>query len=244
MKPFFLTAAFLTGLAALWAQTAQKPAPPAAPRLTGFPFTDESLHYSIRWPSGLSLGDVTLTAHRSEFGWNFGAGIDAAVPGFSISDQYKSKANVELCSSELERNIDHAGKRVREKTTFDQHNRNARRETLFPEGGGHSDFDLPTCARDALTFLYLARSELGQGRVAPADKVFFGSAYSVQLRYTGEAPVVLDERQSVTDRVVISVKGPRADVSSEAYFARDAARTPLVVKLPLSMGTFSLELVR
>jgi hypothetical protein len=28
------------------------------------------------------------------------------------------------------------------------------------------------------------------------------------------------------------------------YFARDAARTPLLFKVPLAMGTFSMELVR
>jgi hypothetical protein len=28
------------------------------------------------------------------------------------------------------------------------------------------------------------------------------------------------------------------------FFARDAARTPLVIRVPLSVGTFSMELVR
>jgi hypothetical protein len=28
------------------------------------------------------------------------------------------------------------------------------------------------------------------------------------------------------------------------YFARDAARTPLLVKVPLALGSLSLELVR
>jgi hypothetical protein len=28
------------------------------------------------------------------------------------------------------------------------------------------------------------------------------------------------------------------------FFARDAARTPLVIRVPLSAGTFSMELVR
>ena len=233
------------GLAA-WAQTAEKPAPAAAavPKLSGFPFQDESLHYSIKWPSGLSLGDVTMRASRTTAGWSFETSIDAGVPGFRIADRYRSTAGADLCSAELERTIDHAGRKTREKTTFDQHNRTARRETLLPADGGHSDLSLPECGRDALAFLYFARQELGQGRVAPAQEVFFGSGYSVQLRYTGEAKIALDERQAVTDRIEISVRGPKSDVTAEAYFARDAARTPLIVKLPLEVGTFSLELVR
>lgn len=229
--------------AVAWPQTAQKPAPAAAPRLTGFPFQDESLHYSIRWPSGLSLGDVTFTARHGQAGWTFDAAIDAGVPGFSISDRYHATAAAELCSTALDRNISHGSKKTTEKTTFDQRNRTAHRVTVVPEGG-KSDFDLPSCARDALTFLYFARQELGQGRVAPSQQVYFGSAYSVSLRYTGEATVTLDQKPAAADRVMISVRGPKADVSAEAYFARDAARTPLLVKLPLSMGTFSMELVR
>ncbi len=67
---------------ALSAQIAKKPAPAAAaPKLSGFPFQDESLRYSIKWPSGLSLGDVTFSAHRGGPGWTFDLGIDAGVPG-------------------------------------------------------------------------------------------------------------------------------------------------------------------
>ncbi len=237
---------FSAAWAAGWAQTAQKPEAGAAavPKLSGFPFQDESLHYSIKWPSGLSLGDVTMRASRTAAGWSFETAIDAGVPGFRIADRYRSAAGADLCSEELEREISHAGRKTREKTTFDQHNRTARRETLLPAGGGHSDFSLPECGRDALEFLYFARQELGQGRVAPAQQVFFGSAYSVALRYTGEAKITFGERQTITDRIEISVRGPKSDVTVEAYFARDAARTPLVVQLPLDAGTFSMELVR
>jgi hypothetical protein len=243
-------AAALMAAFSMCAQTpvpaAQKPAAAAAqaPKLTGFPFQDETLHYSIKWPSGLSLGEVTFSAHRTESGWSFENAVDAGVPGFSIADRYRSQTTLELCSTELERDMTHTGRKVREKTTFDQRNRTGKRVTVFPEGGGKTDFDLPSCARDALAFLYFAREELGQGRVAPADKAFFGSAYQVQLRYTGEATVRLEDKAAVTDRLVISIKGPKSDVSVEAYFARDPARTPLLVKLPLSMGTFSMELVR
>jgi hypothetical protein len=241
----FLAVAALSG-ACVWAQTAQKPAPAAAaaPKLAGFPFQDESLHYSIKWPSGLSLGDATFTAHKGGPGWSFGLAVDAGVPGFSISDRYRSAATLQLCSTELQRDTSHGGLKTSEKITFDQAGRTAHRETVFPNEGGKSDFDLPSCARDALTFLYFAREELGQGRVAPAQQVFLGAGYSVTLRYTGEANVRLDDKTSVADRVVVSVRGPKADISAEAYFARDAARTPLVVKLPLGVGTFSMELVR
>ena len=36
--------------------------------LTGFPFTDESLNYSINWPSGLSLGEAHLHGEAGGYG--------------------------------------------------------------------------------------------------------------------------------------------------------------------------------
>jgi hypothetical protein len=225
---------------AAFAQPSQK----AAPKLTGFPFQDESLHYSIRWPSGLPLGDVSLTAHRGQSGWTFEAMVDAGVPGFAIADKYRSSVTAELCSESFDRATSHGAKKTREKTTFDQSKRTAHRETILPVDGGKSDFDIPSCARDALAFLYYVRQEMGQGRVAPAQQTFFGSAYSVQLRYTGEMTIRLENKQEVTDHVVASIKGSKSDITAEIFFARDAARTPLLVKLPLGAGTFSLELVR
>jgi hypothetical protein len=40
------------------------------------------------------------------------------------------------------------------------------------------------------------------------------------------------------------VKGPKAEFIVEVYYARDAARTPLLIKIPQTAGTLSLELVR
>ena len=131
-----------------------------------------------------------------------------------------------------------------EKTEFDQQYNRARRRTLVPAGGGKSEFDIPDCARDALSFQYFARREMGQGRVPPAGKVFFGSIYEVKMVYTGAIDVPVAGKPVVTDHVNVSVKGPASDFTFEIFYARDAARTPLLVKIPVTAGTVSLELVR
>jgi len=217
--------------------------PPASAQ-TGFPFQYESLRYSVNWPSGLSLGEATFTAHHTSAGWSFDATLDAGIPGFSIADKFRASSTADLCSLEFERNIGHGAKKTREKTTFDQRNATAHRVTVLPADGGITDFDIPSCARDALAFVYFVRREMGQGRVAPAQKVFFGAGYSVSLRYTGAVSIPVADKQVVTDHIVASLKGPKADSSFEIFFARDAARTPLLIKIPLTVGTFSVELVR
>jgi hypothetical protein len=210
----------------------------------GFPFHDESLRYSINWPSGLSLGEASFSAHHTATGWSFDATLSAGIPGFSISDKYQSSSTADLCSLNLERTINHGGKKTREKTTFDQQKGTAHRVTVLPQDGGQSDFDLRACARDALSFIYFARREMGQGRVAPAEQIYLGPAYSARMEYTGAMNVPVADKPTVTDHVLVYLKGPKADFNFEIFFARDAARTPLLIRVPLSMGTFSMELVR
>jgi hypothetical protein len=211
---------------------------------TGFPFQDEGLHYSVNWPSGLSLGDATLSAHHTANGWDFEVGLDAAIPGFAIRDKFKSSDTVALCSTELGRDISQGGKQVKEKTTFDQEKGTAHRATEYPAGGGTSDFNIPPCARDAIAYVYFGRKELGQGRVPPAQQIYFGSAYTARMEYTGPQTITVGDKQELTDHLIVSVKGPKADFTVEVFYARDAARTPLLIKIPQSVGTLSMELVR
>jgi Protein of unknown function (DUF3108) len=217
---------------------------PAAVAQTGFPFQDESLHYNVNWPSGLSLGEATFTAHHTAGAWELAMTLDAGVPGFAVADKIRSSATDDLCSLELERDISHGARQTRETTTFDQKKGEATRTTVFPLGGGTSTFSFAGCPRDAMAFLYFARRELGQGRVAPPQQVFFGSAYSVRMDYTGAQTITASDKPSVTDHLVVNVKGPKSSFSLEVFFARDAARTPLLIRVPLSEGTFSMELVR
>jgi hypothetical protein len=217
----------------------------AAPAQTGFPFQNESLHYTINYSSGLSLGDANLSAHKTANGWDFTVTLDAALAGFTIKDKYTSSTAAGYCSTEFSRDTLHAGKSAREKTTFDQEKHTARRQTEFPSDGGYSDMSIGPCARDAVAFLYFARKELGQGRVPPPQVVYFGSPYTVQQSYTGAQKITLaDKKPEVTDHLVYTVKGPKSDFSVEVFYARDAARTPLLVKIPQTVGTLSMELVR
>jgi len=233
----------LAVLPAALAQTAAKTPAPAAPIRDGFPFTDEALHYSMNWQSGLSLGDASMTAHRSGGGWDFTVTVNAGVPGFAMADKYTSSTDAGICSQQLDREISHGGKRTSETTTFDQRAGTARRVTLFPAGGGKSTYEVPSCARDALAYAYYARIELGQGRVPPPQQIFFGSPYMVRMDYGGAQTITIDQKSTVTDKLTVSVRGSKSDFSIEIFFARDPARTPLRIRIPGTLGTFTLELV-
>ena len=218
---------------------------PAADQLTGFPFQNETLRYRVVWPGGKSLGEVTMSAQKTTDGWDFDMSTNVAIPIVPIADKYKaSAATFDLCSTVLTREISHGKTKVTERTEFDQKTNQAVRKTIFPAGGGRTEMKLPTCGRDALTYEYFARREMGQGRIPPSGTVFFGSAYEVKTNYTGAMDIPFAGKPRTTDKLEVSVKGPASDFSFEIYYDRDAARTPLLIKIPLPVGTVSLELVR
>jgi hypothetical protein len=216
----------------------------AAPAMAGIsaPVQDENLAYTINWPSGLSLGEARLLSHQANDKWHFELVLDAGVPGFAISDHFRSTANSGLCSVEFERETLHGKRKTREKTAFDYQKGTARRVTL--NGGGKSETAIAGCAHDALDFVFFARHELGQGKVPPPQKVFYGAQYQVKMEFSGAQNIVYSEKRAKADRVAVTLKGPKSGITFEVFFAQDAVRTPLLIKVPLTIGTVSAELVR
>jgi hypothetical protein len=211
----------------------------------GFPFTNESLKYTINYTSGLSLGDANFNAtHSSSHGWEFEASVNAAVPGFAILDGLRASATDELCSTQFTRDLSNGSKKTREKTTFDDKTGKGHRVTTMPADGGETTFTIPSCARDALTYVYYGRRELGQGRVPHTQDVFFGGPYSAKMDYAGAQNILVKGKSTVTDHLVISVKGPKSDFSFEVFYARDAARTPVEIRIPAPAGTLTAELAQ
>jgi hypothetical protein len=205
------------------------------------PVSAESLRYSINWASGLSLGEATLHTAKGKEAWDFQVTLDASIPGFALRDDYRSAATIDLGSLELNKSFTNGSHQTAEKTTFDQQNHDATRET---QNGGKSDMSLSSCAKDALTFLQFARNELAQGRLVPQQTIEFGAQYNVRIEYTGAQKIKVGDHATDADRVLATVRGPSADITVEIFFAKDAARTPLVAHIPLALGSFTVELIR
>jgi hypothetical protein len=202
----------------------------------------EDLRYSINWPSGLSLGEGQLASGKNAAGaLEFSLKLEAALPGFPFADQYRSLASASYCSAEFERELTRGKRKSREKTEFDAEQGTATRATT---GGGSTQVATGACPRDALAFLYFLRRELAQGRMPPAETVYAGAAYQVRAEFKGTYPLKVGEAREQADLLLVSVKGPKSDFSFELWMARDAARTPLVVRAPLPVGALTLELVR
>ncbi len=202
----------------------------------------ETLHYNINWPSQLSLGEATITSTPGKDQWLFDLDVDASVPGFAVKEHGHASASSELCSVQLDKTSTHGQRKGAERVTFDQQNNKVTRESL--NGGGRSEISVSGCARDALTFLQFMRKELAQGRIAPQQQVFYGGPYQVRVEFTGQQSIKVGEQQIDADRMVATIKGASSDITVELFFARDAARTPVLAKIPVALATFTVELIR
>lgn len=201
----------------------------------------ENFTYSINWPSGLSLGEGSMTAVANGQHWDFALSLEATIPGFPLRDEYRSRAaNDGLCSVTFEKSSTHGTRIASEKLTFDAAAKIVRRET---NKGGKSETATDDCARDALAFLFHARKELAQGRIPPPQTIYFGAPYQVTFKHAGVHQVRQGDVRVEADKFAIALKGPASQTNFEISFARDAARTPLVIRSQFVMGSFSMELV-
>ncbi|MBM3810815.1 MAG: DUF3108 domain-containing protein [Acidimicrobiia bacterium] len=204
-------------------------------------WNEETLLYSINWPSGLSLGEAQISSKPAAGGFEYQMTMEAALPGVPVRGEFRSRVNADGCSLEFHRENTLGARKTSEKSTFDLEAGKLVRET---SGGGKSEVATGPCARDALAFIFFLRKELQQGRLPASQTVYYGAAYQLKLQYGGLHQVVTQDTRVEADRLTAMIKGPQAEISFEVFFARDPVRTLVQVKLPLSVGTISMDLLR
>lgn len=200
----------------------------------------ETLRYDIVWPSGLRLGEARFVANSNQAGWAFSADFSANLPVLTIEDEYESKADFSLCSTSFKKVVSHGKKKQNEEVTFNQEENRALRRNLAD--GTTQDLDVPPCAKDALTYLYSLRRDLAHGRVPPPDDFNFGTGLQISFSYVETRSIEAGGKTQQADRLLVDVTGGGKPVNIELFLAQDAARTPLVIRVPFEMGTFSLKL--
>ena len=198
----------------------------------------ESLNYAVNWPSGLTLGEGSLVTRPVESGYSIELRLEASIAGFAIVDTYRSTVNQSGCSLAFEKESVHGKRKSAERSTFE-----AGTLTRQTSGGGKSQTSAGPCPRDALAFIRFLRKELAGGRLPPAQTIYFGAAYQARLQYAGAETITVGESRVEADRLMAIIKGPASELSFEIWFAHDEPRTPLLFKLPLAVGLFSMELV-
>ncbi len=204
----------------------------------------ETLHFSVNWPSGLSLGEGELSSVYTSSGtWSFSMKVDAALPGFPLAESAQSTAGKDLCSVELTKESTRGRRKTTEKTTFDPSKLTATRRTVTNDGG-KTEYRIPGCARDAMSFVQFIRRELAAGRLPQPQQVYYGAPYQTRVQYVGTQSVRSGNEMVEADKLTASIKGPASELTVELLFRRDPTRTPLSVTIPVTIGKFTVEFDR
>jgi hypothetical protein len=201
---------------------------------------EETFRYEVKWPSGLGLGEAQMRASRDGGTWILEFEIDASIPGFRVLDRYRSVVDEKLCSQEFTKEFEHGSRKGKETTTF----ANGKAKRVTAGGGGSSEFAVPGCARDALTYLFFVREEVARGRVPGPQKLYFGAGYDVRIAPGVPEQVKVSEAPIETDRLRVTVTTVNGKLELDLFLARDETRTPALVRVPFAMGNFSMEWVR
>jgi hypothetical protein len=200
----------------------------------------ETLRYDIVWPSGLRLGEARFTANSNQAGWTFAADLTANLPVLAIEDKFESKTDFSLCSASFKKIVSHGKRTQNEEVAFNQQENRALRRNLA--NGTTQELVVPPCARDALTYLYSLRKDLAQNRVPPPDDFNFGTQLQISVSYVETRAIEAGGKTQQADRLLVDVTGGEDPVNIELFLAQDTARTPLLIRVPFELGTFSLKL--
>ena len=197
----------------------------------------ESLRYNIKWPSGLSLGEASLTTELTSRGTFTTLDLDASLPAFTIRDHYTSSTSAQLCTIQFQRETQHGPKRSNESLTVSAEGK-VTRETL---NGGTTVLPAAACPHDALALLSALRRDQNQ----LPQTVLFGAGYPVRFENAGPQTITLNEKATPTEKLICIVTLPKTgDYRLELFLLKDSARTPALIRAPFVLGTFTMELIR
>ena len=203
----------------------------------------ERLLFNLLWPSGITLGEAVLEASRTDEGIRLVATVAAALPQHHIAYTFTSLADEQLCSVQFRETL-REGKNTRETSfEFDQRNHLVRRT----RAGQTTESPIPACARDPLALLYhfrrqLAFSQLPVGTPEAVGVFHLGEDYSVRYEAITPETVKLGTKQWEGDRFLVTARGSDGEHSFEMWVRPDTSRTPVAIRVPFSLATFSAEL--
>jgi hypothetical protein len=192
----------------------------------------ELLRYRISYANAINIGEAQISVSRAATGAELTFQATVPIPGFPVAEFARSLVSPEFCTQELEKKAVRGKRHTDEKTTFDVRAGRATRQTTV-KGGGSSTLPITGCARDALAFLFNLRKTLAEGE----STVYYGAPYKVAVKKVAQ-------KSRDNDRFDVRISGPSAKWTAELYLARDAARTPVLIRVPLTAGSLVVELAR
>ena len=221
--------------ASLMAQSASSSWPPLA--------SGERLTFNLLWPSGISFGEAFLEASRVGEQIHLKATVVAELPQHRVSYSFTSITDQQLCSIRFNETLREGQKTTETSSEFDQEKHVVR----STRAGATTEHAIPACARDPLALHYHFRRQLALGQVPigtpeAVGAFYLGGDYAVRYEAITPESVKLGSKEWEGQRFLITARGSSGERSFEMWLRPDDARTPVAIRIPFSLATFSAEL--
>jgi hypothetical protein len=198
----------------------------------------EKLVFEIFWPSGVSMGEATLEAKSIKDNLYFSAVAEVGLPQGRILYKYSSIASPDLCSREFRQSVERPGKFWEEITKFDADTGKA----TISRDGRSREVSAAKCSRDPLALLYYYRAQAAAGKKASSETLFLGAPLSLRIEAKGKEQIKIKQTERRGEHYKVAYPSAAGERSLELWLSDSPAQTPIAVRLPLPLATFSAEL--
>jgi Protein of unknown function (DUF3108) len=203
----------------------------------------ERLTFNLLWPSGLDLGEAFLEASKAGQEIHLKATVAAELPQHRIGYTLDSITDEQFCSVRASETLQEGADMRETSYEFDQEQHVVRRS----RDGETTEHPIPPCARDPLALLYHFRRQLALGQVPigtpeAVGAFFLDGDYSVRYEAITPETVGPGSNQWEGDRFFITAGGADGEHRFEMWVRPDNLRTPVAIRIPFPLATFTAEL--
>lgn len=212
---------------------------PALLQAQKLPWTDgEKLELDIFWPSGVAMGEATLEAKSAKDNVLLTANVEVALPQGRILYRFSSTTSPELCSREFHQSVERSGKFWEEITRFNSETGTA----AVSRDGRTRDVPAGKCARDPLAYLYYYRVQAAAGKKPAGDSLFLTGPLQLRVQAAAKESIKINHVERQAERYQISYPMEEGSGMIELWLDGSPRQTPVAVRVPLPLATFSAEL--
>lgn len=208
-------------------------------RAGSFPWPEgEKLELEIFWPSGVTMGEATLQASNVKDMHFLSASMEVVLPQGRMLYKFTSTTDANLCSREFHQSVERGRKFWEEVTRFDSEAGTA----SVSRDGKTREIAAGKCARDPLAYLYYYRAQSAAGKHPSQDSLFLTGPLALTITAKGKEQVKINRIARQADRYQIAYPSETGPGTLELWLDGSARQTPVAIRLPLPLATFSAEL--
>ena len=184
------------------------------------------------------MGEATLQASSVKDTQFFSASMEVVLPQGRMLYKFTSTTDGNLCSREFHQSVERGKKYWEEVTRFNAETGKA----SVSRDGRTQELPAGKCARDPLAYLYYYRSQAAAGKKPTGDTLFLTGALQLGIEAKSKEQIKINRIERQAERYRITYPAGEESGLIELWLDGTSRQTPVAIRLPLPLATFSAEL--